>query len=275
MSAEAGAARLRGRPEFARRAITIAIGLPAFLLLLRAGGLPWMLLLGALALGGAWEWVHLSRAAGLSPAPVVVLVGTAAVFASVARRPALLGAVAGTLVAAALLAQLLPAYRRQAVANAGATVLGALYASFFVFLDLLRNRPDDGHAYTLLLVGAVWAADSAAMLGGRAFGRHLLAPVLSPKKTWEGAVSGVLGALLGAIVVALLLRLPLGVALAAAAAAAIAGLFGDLAESALKRSAGVKDTGALLPGHGGILDRFDAMLFAAPAVYALLRWVIP
>ncbi len=274
MSADAAAAAPRTRSEMARRVLTIAVGLPVFLFLLRRGGLPWTLLLGALALGGAWEWVHLSRAAGYLPAPAVVLGGTVVVFAAVARRPDLVGPAVIALTAAALLAQLLPPYRRHALANAGATVLGALYASLFVALDLLRS-PSSGYAFTLLVVAAVWVSDSAAMLVGRAIGRHKLAPALSPKKTWEGAGGGLLGAVLGGLVVGWPLDLPLYVVLLAAVVVAVAGLLGDLAESALKRSAGVKDTGALLPGHGGILDRFDAMLFAAPAVYGLLRWVIP
>lgn len=274
MSAEASAAAPRVRSEMARRVLTIAVGLPLFLVLLWRGGLPWTVLLGLLALGGAWEWVQMSRAAGTLPAPAVVLGGTALLFAAAARRPDLLGPAVAALTMAALLAQLLPAYRPLALANAGATVLGAGYAALFVTLDLLR-APASGAAYTLLLVVAVWASDSAAMLGGRSFGRRKLAPAISPKKTWEGAVSGLAGAVAGALAVAWPLDLPLGVAAAAGVVVAVAGLLGDLAESALKRSAGVKDTGALLPGHGGILDRFDAMLFAAPAVYVLLRWVIP
>lgn len=274
MSAEASAAAPRARSEMGRRVLTIAVGLPLFLVLLWRGGLPWTVLLGLLALGGAWEWVQLSRAAGTMPAPAVVLGGAALLFAAAARRPDLLGPAVLAVTMTALLAQLLPSYRRLALANAGATVLGALYPALFVALDLLR-APSSGYAYTLLVVVAVWASDAAAMLGGRSFGRHNLAPALSPKKTWEGAVSGLVGATLGALAVGWPLGLPLGVVAVAGVVVAVAGLLGDLAESALKRSAGVKATGALLPGHGGILDRFDAMLFAAPAVYLLLRWVIP
>lgn len=269
MQAEAGMAR--GGSETARRAVTIVIGLPLFLLVLREGGPLWTLLLGALALGAAREWIRLARTAGYAPAPEVVLPGTVVLFAAISREGSLVAGAVGALVMAALLAQLGSARRPQALANAGATVLGVLYSAFFVWLDLLRNLPN-GYAYTLLLVATVWAADSAAMLGGRAFGRRLLAPAISPKKTWEGAFSGVFGALLGALVVGVPLRLPVGVALGVAAASAVAGFVGDLSESTLKRSSGVKDTGALLPGHGGILDRFDAMLFAAPVVYGLLRW---
>lgn len=274
MSAEASAAAPGARSDMGRRVLTIAVGLPLFLILLRVGGLPWTLLLGVLAVGGAWEWVQLSRAAGTMPAPAVVLGGAALLFAAAARRADLLVPAILAVTMTALLAQLLPSYRRLALANAGATVLGALYPALFVTLDLLR-APSAGYAYTLLVVVAVWASDAAAMLGGRSFGRHKLAPALSPKKTWEGAVSGLVGATLAALAVGWPLGLPLGVVAVAGVVVAVAGLLGDLAESALKRSAGVKDTGALLPGHGGILDRFDAMLFAAPAVFLLLRWMTP
>src|SRR5690606_40433692 len=108
-----------------------------------------------------------------------------------------------------------------------------------------------------------------------ALGRRPLAPTISPKKTWAGAVGGTVGAVVVGIVMKLLLLdvLTWGHAVGVALVAAVAGQFGDLAESAMKRAVEVKDSGALLPGHGGILDRFDAMILAAPAVYLYLAFV--
>lgn len=119
-----------------------------------------------------------------------------------------------------------------------------------------------------------WVGDSAAMYAGKAFGKHKLAPVISPKKTWEGAIaSAVCSTIYGGL---LLPRVIPGTGLAAALAVAlvacVAGQMGDLAESAMKRGAGVKDSGTMLPGHGGWLDRLDSTLFSMPVVAVYLRW---
>ena len=108
-----------------------------------------------------------------------------------------------------------------------------------------------------LLLAIVWLGDTAAYYVGTRFGRHRLAPVVSPKKSWEGAIAGFLTSVASAL---------LGIA----ALVAVASQLGDLAESLLKRGAGVKDSGELLPGHGGLWDRMDAMLFAAPVMLVLL-----
>jgi phosphatidate cytidylyltransferase len=257
----------------ARRTLTAALGIPLILLPLYLGGWVWTALLAALALLGALEWISLTRASGLAPSAPVVLGGTVLLYGAAVFRPHLLPGVAALLTAAAFAAQLGPAGRRQAPANAGVTLLGPLYLSLFAALDLLRRLPE-GQAWTLLLVVSVWAADSAAYFGGRALGRHPLAPAISPAKTWEGAGSGVLGGEAAAVATAALAGLPLAAAAVMGALAGTVGLLGDLAESALKRAAGLKDSGSLLPGHGGVLDRFDAMLFVAPLAYALLVSVL-
>src|SRR5882672_806184 len=126
---------------------------------------------------------------------------------------------------------------------------------------------------TLVLIGTVVVSDSAQYYSGRAFGRRPLAPAVSPKKTIEGAVGGViLGAafmaMMGGVVYPGVARLPL---VAIGVAVVVLGICGDLFESRLKRAAGVKDSSSLIPGHGGILDRIDALLFATPAFYLLLQ----
>jgi phosphatidate cytidylyltransferase len=119
----------------------------------------------------------------------------------------------------------------------------------------------------LLLYVIIWSGDTAAYYGGRAFGRHLLAPKVSPKKTIEGAVAGLVGSVItGTAVGVPWLRLA-GIS----ALTAVVGQTGDLAESVLKRSAGVKDSSSILPGHGGILDRLDSLLFATPVFYWLFN----
>jgi len=118
-----------------------------------------------------------------------------------------------------------------------------------------------------------WAGDTAAFYIGKNFGRHKLAPVISPGKTWEGAVASVAGGVIaGAVYTHYLIPLaPLAMVLTIAAVGNIAGQVGDLVESAYKRWGGVKDSGSSLPGHGGWLDRIDSSLLAIPAVYAMVR----
>ncbi len=121
-----------------------------------------------------------------------------------------------------------------------------------------------------------WAGDTAALYVGRAFGRHKFAPRVSPGKTWEGCLGSVAGGTLAAAIYAhyLIAAAPIAAVLGLAAAANIAGQVGDLCESALKRGAGVKDSGSSLPGHGGWLDRIDSTLFSVPVVYAVLKFVL-
>jgi phosphatidate cytidylyltransferase len=120
-----------------------------------------------------------------------------------------------------------------------------------------------------------WAGDTAAYYIGKNFGRHKLAPVISPGKTWEGAIASVVGSMLvGAIYAHFLIpSAPLGLVLIIAAVGNIAGQIGDLVESAYKRWGGVKDSGSSLPGHGGWLDRIDSSLLSVPAVYVLVRFI--
>jgi phosphatidate cytidylyltransferase len=118
-----------------------------------------------------------------------------------------------------------------------------------------------------------WAGDTFALYGGKAFGRHKLAPLVSPAKTWEGAASSLIATcVLGFLYIRYFLpQVPISQALILCVVGNIAGQLGDLAESAFKRGAGVKDSGTLLPGHGGWLDRVDSTLFSMPVIYWLLR----
>jgi phosphatidate cytidylyltransferase len=147
----------------------------------------------------------------------------------------------------------------------------ALYlGGLMQFYAPLRQRTD-GAFWVMALLGLSWVCDSAAFFIGRAFGRTPLAPHISPKKSREGAVAGLFAsALVGAIVGAATGR-PALLVLGYGAVVGLATIVGDLAESLLKRQTGVKDSGVLIPGHGGILDRMDSLLFCAPVVVLYLQ----
>jgi phosphatidate cytidylyltransferase len=159
--------------------------------------------------------------------------------------------------------------RQTPTTSISATVTGAIWIGFgLAFLILIRGLSDHGRlaAFTVLL--AVWAGDTFAYFGGRLFGRHKLAPQTSPGKTWEGLVFGTIFTVFVTFVALYkqhFLTIPQSIALGVVVA--VAAPLGDLFESQLKRDMKVKDTGRLLGGHGGVLDRIDALLFAAPAAY--------
>jgi|SRR5579884_895223 len=125
---------------------------------------------------------------------------------------------------------------------------------------------------TLLTAACVWATDTSAYLIGRGLGQHKLAPALSPNKTVEGALGGLLGGIAVGVAFAAWLHLALVDGLVLGLIAGVAGQIGDLFESALKREAGIKDFGRIMPGHGGVLDRFDSLLFVVPLAYCYLRF---
>jgi phosphatidate cytidylyltransferase len=156
--------------------------------------------------------------------------------------------------------------------SSSALVLVALPLTFAIRLHGIALL---GPFLLLFSLVIIWVGDSAAYFVGRAIGRHPFAPHLSPKKTWEGAIASLLGSLLVAVVARTAVRVNIETIhlIGMAAAGNVAGQAGDLLESAYKRSAGVKDSGALLPGHGGILDRIDALILAIPVVWYYWLWI--
>lgn len=179
----------------------------------------------------------------------------------------LLGVAAIALWSRRPLAELLPSF---SVSSAGLVAV-ALPLSAVVRLDGVDMI---GRQLLLFILVVVWVGDTAAYLVGRGFGRLKMSPQLSPQKTWEGAAANLLGALLVGVLFDYWLNISLTHLLVMAAIGSIAGQAGDLLESAYKRSAGVKDSGTILPGHGGMLDRIDALLLAAPAVWYYFEWAV-
>ncbi len=135
--------------------------------------------------------------------------------------------------------------------------------------------PAWGTSLVILALVPLWVGDSLALFAGKAFGKHPLAPTISPKKTWEGAIANFVGCLLAAIGTGSLLGVPLAAGIGVGFTLGIAGQAGDLLESWLKRSSGEKDSGGILPGHGGILDRLDSFFATAPINALILALLAP
>ena len=247
-----------------KRVLTATVlGALALYTVLAAHPILFLIVLAAFAIGTFYEYSKLVEAHGYDAnGPVGYAAGL--VLLATPRSDLLLV----TLVALfGLVLSLRSADFSKVLPSASALVLGLAYAFGTWKCGMLLR---DINAYWLLYALVLnWVADTVAFVAGKAFGRHKLAPRLSPGKTWEGAVAGLVGtAIFGVIYLNRLIpEVPPVEALALTVIATIAGQFGDLAESALKRGANVKDSGNLLPGHGGLLDRVDSTLFTLPLVY--------
>ncbi len=183
-----------------------------------------------------------------------------------ASLAALLPVIVLAIMASLVLAMLRPIHD-SALASWALSLAAMLYITLLLsFFVALRQR-DQGLSWILLAFFCTWACDSAAYLVGGAIGKHAFAPLISPKKTWEGTVGGVVAGTLTGLLATPLLGLPPALGLLLGCAIAIVAVLGDLAESFIKRQLGIKDFGTLIPGHGGVLDRVDSLLFAAPLVY--------
>jgi phosphatidate cytidylyltransferase len=165
---------------------------------------------------------------------------------------------------------------KDAIARLGVDSAALLLVAFpLSFLVPLHAVQPLGPRLVLFLLVLLWVGDTLAYFTGRAIGRHKMAPELSPGKTWEGAAANLLGSLLVGFAASRWIALPAVHLGAMAALANVAGQLGDLTESAYKRAAGAKDSGSLLPGHGGMLDRVDSLIFAAPVVWYYFRMLLP
>lgn len=264
-----------------KRLLTAAIGVPAALF--AVFGFPeWAFLLLMLVV---FEWAALEFLGLVRPlapqAPWRLLLLTAPLGALALERGLALGAPldAHWLLAAAAVVGIVPPVAvlltrtpvEQAIPASAVLAWATLYfAAPVASLTILQQR--DPWIFFLLLA-IVWLGDTAAYYVGSAWGRHRLAPVVSPKKSWEGALAGLATSLVATLLWSLWRQGAIDPALLAVAlATAIASQVGDLVESLVKRAANVKDSGAILPGHGGMFDRFDAMFLAAP-VMLLALWI--
>jgi phosphatidate cytidylyltransferase len=242
--------------DLRKRAISAAVLAPLALLCIWLGAVPWTALLAVGVAGLAWEWVELCGARPLAwPGVLVPLAVLAAGAVSAADREGLALAV----IAAGALAAWAASGRR-------ALALGVPYIALGgIALVWLRSGGAAGRTNVLFVVLLVWASDVGAYAAGRLFGGPKLAPLVSPSKTWAGSAGGLAAAALMGAAVAWASGGGVGRAALLAGGLGVACQAGDLLESWIKRRFGVKDSGRLIPGHGGLLDRLDGLLAAAPA----------
>ena len=264
-----------------KRFLTAATLIPLVLVLVFLGP-KWLIFLAVAAIAAlaAWEYLGMAQRSGARPPRIAVLVALALLFAGNFGYPDQTATIFGILCLSLLAYCTFASPVEQVMPNSAVSVFCLLYVGLtLVSLPALREETNGPSLVAFLLV-VIWGGDIAAYYVGRTWGRHKLAPSISPQKTWEGSLGSMAGSLLAAGALLALadwlaqwdsakLSYPEDIWywMLLAAGLNVAAQVGDLVESALKRSVGVKDSGTLLPGHGGVLDRIDAMLLAAPVLW--------
>ncbi|MHB1418371.1 MAG: phosphatidate cytidylyltransferase [Bacillota bacterium] len=247
-----------------KRILTALGGIPLVVVINYVGGTTFAVVVALLSILGLGEFFRLIRHSEIEPQVFLGYVGGLFIVVSAFPGVHISDSVVITAITLGFFLSAL-CIPRWSLTGSATSLMGVLYLGLFRYLIYLREMPG-GFEVVLALFIFNWVADSGAYFSGKAFGRHLMAPRLSPKKTIEGAIGGVLASVAAALVMTLLgLHVPQLVVMALLVA--VTGQAGDLVESAFKRSAGVKDAGGILPGHGGVLDRFDSLLISLPVVY--------
>ena len=268
-----------------KRLLTAAAVLPFLIASILISRLWWVFLALAVAamVLALWEFYLLAKRLKLQPDPAAGYVaGAALVTISLQNDPVTNVMLVQFVIIALTIGTLIAATMRggpfdKMIASVGVTILGVLYipllGSHLIATRVGFNPTLSAHLLSFFFL-VLMGADAGAYYIGRAFGKHKLAPSISPGKTWEGAIGGVVAALAMAALSHFWFfrELPLKYIMPLAAVMTIVGIFGDLAESALKRGAGAKDAANILPGHGGLLDRLDSLLFNAPLLYYFARF---
>jgi phosphatidate cytidylyltransferase len=256
----------------ARRLLSAVVFIPAFLWLLR-GGQPVLFSLFVLLLGARaqWEFTRMFARAGAGVyrwIGLVAGVGVTGSFLAEDRMPLVFTAVVVLLLSLPLTDRQPPAWGPTAL-----TLLGVCYVNWLLGFAIWLRRLPEGPAWIVFLLAVTWLGEAAAWVVGPRLGRYLLAPTISPAKTIEGAVAQLVVSTAAAVPCFwwFFPGRPLGAGLLAGALLGLIGQCGDLAESVLKRSAHTKDTGGVIPGHGGVLDRLDSLLFNTPALFYYAR----
>lgn len=256
------------------RVLTALVLIPLILVAVYAGDIIFFALVTFVLVLAGYELFQMMRAASFAAMPlvgcgVIALLAIEAYISPEWFRPVISGIIIGTLVIG-----ILQQNREGWLVSWALTLAGALYIGGLGGYFLLVRALPNGMLWTTLALVTAWMADAGAYFVGTRLGKHKFFPRISPKKTWEGAIGGALAASLTLGVLGWVFSLPLAHCLVLGLLIGLAAILGDLAESLLKRQTGVKDSSNLIPGHGGMLDRLDSLLFTAVVTYYYLVWVM-
>lgn len=280
--------------NFIVRTLSGAVMLAVVLGAILASEWSFIALMAVITLGGIWEFYNFAQKAGYQPMKLLGLFGGMMIFAIAislfvlfatkdSTNDSLFAIIFGMAIITLLL--LVPLmficelYRKSPtpIANIGSTLMGMLYValplSLLILIPALLGNGVWNPWIVIFYIFIIWANDVFAYLFGITLGRHRLFERISPKKSWEGFFGGLLGAMAMGYVASLVLEADAMTWIGLALVAAIAGVFGDLVESLFKRSVDLKDSGNFIPGHGGWLDRFDALIFSAPFAFVYVIFI--
>ncbi len=270
--------------NLAKRIIVAAIGGPAIIACVWFGGWFYWGLMTLMAMLAGFEFIKFTEEKGMRPSRMPILLFFPLLFLIIYfnQRHFLLEVIAGYTILLLLLE--LAKKENNAISNVSAALLTTIYIGIlYGFLLDLRELPDSvgltdkfGANLVFIVLLATWICDTSAYAAGKKFGRYKLAPLVSPNKTVEGAIGGVLGAVGTTLLCHSFLDTALQL-LDIVVIGLIIGVFGqlsDLVESLFKRDAGIKDSSSILPGHGGVLDRFDSELLSVPVIYVYLKYLV-
>lgn len=278
--------------ELAKRVAVAAIGIPIAIFVLYQGGWLLALLLSVIVVLGTLEFARIARQKEVQPQTFVMALFGVAFIVIAAIQPNPMSSapwffflVTLLVIVSASVVIWTRGVAGHPLASAGATIFGAILLGgtlcYIIFMRESQREPLDGLLLVFYPLAVTWINDTFAYFGGRTFGKHKMIPKVSPGKTWEGTFSGLIGSIITSAVYSRLvfenrldMPIPIYAAALAGALLSVGAVVGDLAESLLKREAGVKDSGTLLPGHGGVLDRFDALFFTIPLAFWFIVFMI-
>ena len=279
--------------NLALRLITAAVLIPILLVIFYYGGVPFIVLIEMAILLGINEYYHMVKERAISPNTFIGTV-SALVLGGIAvtGRIDYMALWISVSVVLIILVRLRSLDLSSALTGSGLTLFGVLYVGWLLSHAILLRFPafvpksemDMGLFFVVLAIAGTFLADAGAYFTGRAIGKNKLSPLISPGKTKEGAIGGIVGGTLGVVATKFVFDLwifdgpgtgmPFLHCLILGPVLVVASIAGDLFESMIKRDAGIKDSGKIIPGHGGIMDRLDSLLLSIPVVYYYLRFIV-
>jgi phosphatidate cytidylyltransferase len=267
------------------RVAASVVFIPCFIIITNSGGYYFMLLIGAVLFVGMWEFYRMMEAKGIRPYKLIGVLSALLLSWYVFLWNGIYADLFLTVILVTLMClEITRKETETATTHIATTILGVIYIGFLgSHLIMLREHPlrinldySYGASFVFLAFVVTWAGDTGAYVVGSAVGRRPLIPRISAKKTKEGSVGGLLFAVAAAIVAKETFApyLEMWQAVVLGVLAGVVGQLGDLFESLIKRDAEIKDTSEMIPGHGGVLDRFDSLLFTSPLIYYFIRFVV-
>lgn len=285
ISIEAEGGRANRGNSVAKRVLASAIFLPCLIIIARRGGFYYLALIDIMILVGLWEFYKMMEAKGLRPYKALgIMSGLALSWYVFFQQGVYANFFLSVIFIGIMTLELARREKGLAVYHISVTIFGVFYVAWLgSHLILLRELPhlkgldySLGFSFVMVVFALTWCYDSGAFFIGIRFGRHQIFPKVSPGKTVEGMLGGIVFSIIGSLVVRLILAPYLSVvhAVGLALISSIVGQLGDLVESMIKRDVKIKDASATIPGHGGVLDRFDSVLFTSPLIYYFFKYFI-